>query len=389
MKKALWFRADAFLTVKRRETATHDQRLETHPAPIPVSVCMKPGVGRSRFCRSSDAGAEKAGPELRRQTPCLGLNGMVKKRRRESSMTEEKTFPSFGLEDTETDVWFEEKISRPTKSTLRIKIKNMLWSEKSAFQNIAVFETVGLGRMLVLDGIIMLTEFDEFAYHEMIVHVPLMTHPDPRDVLIIGGGDGGTVREVVKHPGVEHVHLCEIDRRVVEVSREFLPGLSEGLDDPRVECFFEDGAALAAERKNSYDVIIVDSSDPIGPAEVLFKEKFYRDMHDALRDGGIVVTQCESFFYHTNFIAGILNFVKSIFPVYGYYSTNVPTYPSGVIGFAFCSKKHHPLRSYDQARAVSLPNLKYYSPEMHRSAFVLPRFATSQMPEGVVNTTER
>ena len=303
-------------------------------------------------------------------------------------MAREETFPSYVLEDTETDLWFEEKLSKTTKSTLRIKIKNMLWSEKSDFQNIAVFETERLGRMLVLDGIIMLTEFDEFAYHEMIAHVPLLTHPDPKSVLVIGGGDGGTVREIVKHPGVEHVHLCEIDRRVVEVSREFLPRLSEGLDDPRVGCFFEDGAALAAERKNSYDVIIVDSSDPIGPAEVLFKEKFYRDMHDALRDGGIVVTQCESFYYHTGFIAGIMDFVRSIFPVYGYYSTNVPTYPSGVIGFAFCSKKHHPTRSYDKTRAAALPNLKYYSPEMHRSAFVLPRFVNSQMPDGVVNTME-
>ncbi len=300
-------------------------------------------------------------------------------------MSEQNKFPSFETVGTGMNLWFEEQMERKSSSNLRIKIRQTLWTETSEFQRIAVLETWGMGRMLVLDGIIMVTEFDESGYHEMISHPALLTHPNPKNVLVIGGGDGGTVREAVKHPGVEKVHLCEIDQRVVEVCKEFMPGIASGLKDPRVECFYEDGAAFVRNRPNTYDVILVDSSDPIGPAEVLFKEQFFRDLHASLKPDGIVVTQCESYFYHTDFIADILSSVMKIYPVCGYYSTTVPTYPSGVIGFSYCSRKPHPLDDLDVERAAKLPDLNYYSPALHNKAFVLPEFVRRKLPRGLAN----
>ena len=295
----------------------------------------------------------------------------------------EKDISFLPSQDGEMNLWFEEKFGLEFGANRRIKIARTLYGEKSPFQNIEVLETKGFGRMLVLDGIIMLTEFDEFAYHEMIVHVPLMTHPHPRDVLIIGGGDGGTVREILKHPSVERVHLCEIDKQVVEVCREYLPSLASELGNPRVTCFFEDGADFVALRKNAYDVIIIDSSDPVGPAQVLFKEPFYRNLYACAKEDGIVVAQGESFHYHTDLIAEILKFALKIFPKCGYYYTLVPTYPSGLIGFTFCSKRYDPLCEVDTARATFLKNIRYYSPSVHRAAFVLPEFVKQRFPQDV------
>jgi len=206
----------------------------------------------------------------------------------------------------------------------------------------------------------------------MIVHVALNVHPAPENVLVVGGGDGGTIREVVKHREVRSAHLCEIDKDVVRLCRKHFPAISSGLTDERVDIFYEDGAAFIEKRKNKYQVIIVDSSDPVGPAEVLFKEKFYRDMFEALSDDGIVVTQSESFQYHRKTIKEIASFSRKIFPYYHYYYTLVPTYPSGVIGFSFCSRKYHPLKDFKEERAVELPGLRYYTPEIHRAAFALP-----------------
>ena len=302
-------------------------------------------------------------------------------------MARNNSYPSFGERIADLDLWFEEKLEMNTHSTLRVKINRTLWTGQSSYQKIAILETKNLGRMLVLDGIIMLTEFDESAYHEMIAHVPLIVHPNPASVLVIGGGDGGTVREIVKHPQVQEVHLCEIDSMVVEVSREYLPGLASGFDDPRVTCFFEDGTSFIANAKNRYDVVIVDSSDPVGPAVKLFQEEFYKNLHGCLKQDGIAVTQCESYYYHGDFIHEVLSFSTKIFPVCGYYFTHVPTYPSGQIGFAFCSKKHNPVKRPDPAREKALPDLQYYSGSVHLASFVLPRFAARKMPPGVINET--
>ncbi|MBW2027909.1 MAG: polyamine aminopropyltransferase [Deltaproteobacteria bacterium] len=275
-----------------------------------------------------------------------------------------------------TELWFQDSIEFGHGCSLHIKIKNVLFHYKSKFQEIIIMETEKMGRMLAIDGITMLTEFDEFAYHEMIVHVPLLVHPDPRKVLVIGGGDGGTVREIIKHPEVQEVHVCEIDEEVVRACREYLPSLASSFDDPRVKVFYEDGAKYVKESPGSYDVIIVDSTDPLGPGQILFQREFYEDMKGALLDQGIAVTQCESMYLHQHVIRGVYSFAKDIFPRLGYYFTMVPTYPSGLIGFYFCSLSRDPVSDIDEDRARTLKGLKYYTPELHRSSFTLPRFAT-------------
>jgi spermidine synthase len=272
--------------------------------------------------------------------------------------------------------WFQDSIEFVPGCTLSVKIKDFLVRTRSKFQDIWVVETQGLGRMLVIDGVTMLTEFDEFAYHEMISHVPLLVHPKPSRVLVIGGGDGGVVREVLKHPEVESVHLCEIDKKVVDVCREYLPSQAGCLDDSRVKIFYEDGAKFVADRPGSYEVIIVDSTDPFGPGQVLFQRPFFLSMKKALTKDGIAVTQCESFHLHRQVIEGVFSFARKLYPVMGYYFTIVPTYPSGIIGFSFCSLGRDPIKDIDEARAKRLKDLRYYSPEIHRGAFSLPRFAS-------------
>ncbi len=277
--------------------------------------------------------------------------------------------------DQVLDLWFHDSIEFGHGCNLQIKIKNVLHHARSTYQQIAVLETEKLGRMLVIDGITMLTEFDEFAYHEMIAHVPLLTHPRPRRVLVIGGGDGGAVREVLKHREVECVHVCEIDEEVVRACREHLPSLASSFDDQRVKVFFRDGARYVAEHPKSYEIIIVDSTDPVGPGQILFQRPFYEDMKGALSEGGIAVTQCESFYLHQHVIQGVFAFAREVFPRLGYYYTLVPTYPSGLIGFYLCSLKEDPQREIDAKRLAALEPLKYYTPEIHRAAFALPAFA--------------
>lgn len=270
--------------------------------------------------------------------------------------------------------WFEEQLEVSLGRIFKVKCTKLLESVRSSFQKIDVYETVSFGKMLVHDDVIMVTEKDEAHYHEMIVHVALNTHPRPERVLVIGGGDGGTMREVMRHPEVRSAHLCEIDGEVVRVCRRHFPDLTRSFDDPRVELFFEDGAEFIRTHRDYYDVIIVDSSDPVGPAEVLFRREFYQGMHDALRPGGIAVTQSESFQYHAPVIAKVAAFSREIFPVYRYYYAAVPTYPSGLIGFSFCSKKYDPITDFDERRAMMLKGLTYYNAGIHRASFALPEF---------------
>jgi len=275
------------------------------------------------------------------------------------------------------NLWIKDKWDERKGRSISIKIKNKTYSCKSKYQNIDVYDTECFGRMLMLDNVIMLTEFDEFAYHEMIAHVPLNTHPDAKDVLIIGGGDGGTAREVLKHR-VENVDMCEIDEEVVEVSKEYLPFTSSSFDDPRLKLYFEDGANFVNKRKIEYDLIIIDSSDPIGPAEVLFKEKFYEDLSKALKNEGIAVSQSESMFYDKHTIKELFSFNKKIFPIVKYYYTLVPTYPSGTIGFSFCSKKYNPLVDFN---SNSIQGLKYYNKDIHKASFKVPEFISRTIKE--------
>ena len=278
--------------------------------------------------------------------------------------------------------WIRDKWA-PNGAAINVKVVKQLESYRSEFQKIDVYETAELGKMLLLDDIIMLTEYDEFAYHEMIAHPALHVHPQANKVLVIGGGDGGTVREILKHSDIREIHVCEIDKEVISVCRKHFPALASGFDDPKVTIFFEDGAVFISERKHEYDLIIVDSSDPIGPAEVLFQEQFYRNMFDALKEDGITVTQSEGMFFDRETIRKLFAFNRNIFPILYYYFTMVPTYPSGTIGFSFCSKKHHPIKDiYTKNRITT----KYYTRDIHKASFILPKFMEDIVQPGVLNT---
>ncbi|MFO7151825.1 MAG: polyamine aminopropyltransferase [Bacillota bacterium] len=267
------------------------------------------------------------------------------------------------------ELWFSEMQSENIKMSYRIK--NVLHTEKTKFQNLAVYETEEFGRMLVLDDVVQLTMKDEFVYHEMIAHVPLFTHGNPERVLIIGGGDGGTLREVLKHP-VKEAHLVDIDEKVIEASKNFFPELNVAFKDPRAKVLCEDGIAYVKRFKNYYDVIIVDSTDPVGPAVGLFRSDFYRDIFNALTEKGIFVAQTESPFFYEGLIKEVYNCVSEIFPYTALYTAVVPTYPGALWTFVMGSKQVDPHK-------VDLPQecgfkTKYYSPKVHRACLQLPPF---------------
>lgn len=277
------------------------------------------------------------------------------------------------------ELWFTENLEIAGGLRHQVRINRILHKEQTEFQELAIVETTDLGRMMVLDEVIMLTDLDECSYHEMITHVPLVAHGQADRVLVIGAGDGGAVREIVKHSNVREIHLVELDRRVVETSLEFLPDISSGYKDNRVKIHYQDGAAWVKEHRGAYDLIIVDSTDPVGPGKVLFENPFYSACRDALRPGGILITQAENFFLHLSIIKELLSFTRSLFPVASYYYTSVPTYPGGMIGFTFSSLGHGPLdRLSDPASESLLRSLeescRFYSRDMHRAAFALPAF---------------
>jgi spermidine synthase len=262
---------------------------------------------------------------------------------------------------------------------LSCKTRKTIHHEKSEYQEIAVIDTEQFGRMLLLDGVIQTTVEDEFIYHEMIAHVPLFAHKNPKKVLVVGGGDGGTIREIVKHPTVEKAVLVEIDDRVVEVSKEYLPEISCALDHEKVEVVIGDGIKYVKEKKNEFDVIIIDSTDPVGPAEGLFSADFYRSVHECLKEDGIMVAQAESPFFDRDFLKKILSNIGSSFALTRLYTGFVPTYPGGYWGFALGSKKYDPVE-IDPSRADGIET-RFYSPEIHKASFVLPRYVSWYLSE--------
>ncbi len=271
-------------------------------------------------------------------------------------------------------LWFTEKqLTEEGRETLSLglKIKSVLHREKSIYQELVVLESDHYGRVLVLDGVIQTTERDEFVYHEMIAHIPLLTHPDPRRVLIIGGGDGGTAREVLKHTSVEKVVLCEIDERVCAVSKEFLPTIGAKLDDDRLELIFADGIQYLAQRENEFDVIIVDAPDPEGPAVGLFEGSFYHSIHKALKEDGLFSAQSESPFHNKQLLGKIYTDVRKFFPITRCYLAFIPTYQSGMWSFILGSKRNDPL---GKIRDLEEIETRYYTPALHHACFVLPRF---------------
>ncbi len=273
------------------------------------------------------------------------------------------------------DLWFSEAHSPDVKFSIRVD--KQLYSAQSEFQRIDIFESPEFGRFLTLDGYMMLTEKDEFIYHEMITHPAMAVHPHARDILVIGAGDGGVIRELCRYDDVAHIDMVEIDPQVVEVCREFLPKTACSLDDPRVSIHYEDGLKFIRSKVDCYDLIIVDSTDPFGPGEGLFTREFYGNCSKALRSDGIMVNQHESPFYDADAVAcqrAHKRIVES-FPISKVYQAHIPTYPSGHWLFGFASKKYHPLRDLNEKRwnDRKLP-CWYYTTTLHKGAFYIPAY---------------
>ncbi|KXS97566.1 hypothetical protein AC578_9773 [Pseudocercospora eumusae] len=277
------------------------------------------------------------------------------------------------------DGWFREINDMWPGQAMTLKVNQVVHHEKSKYQDVLIFESSDYGMVLVLDNVIQCTERDEFSYQEMITHLGMFSHPKPKKVLVIGGGDGGVLREVVKHESVEEAVLCDIDEAVIRLSKKYLPGMSVGFQHPKVKVHVGDGFKFLADYKDSFDVIITDSSDPDGPAEALFQKPYFQLLHDALREGGVITTQgSENPWLHLSMIVDLKKSCKQVFPVAEYGWTTIPTYPSGQIGFMVCTKDgsrdvKKPLRCVSEEEEEKL--FKYYSSKVHEAAFVLPKFA--------------
>ncbi len=268
------------------------------------------------------------------------------------------------------ELWYTEYQTREIGITC--KISKTYYTGKSKFQDIALIETGQFGKMLVLDGMVQTTVKDEFVYHEMISHVPMCTHTNPEKILVIGGGDGGAIREAIKHKSVKKAVLVEIDGKVVEIAKKHLPEISCALDSEKVEVKVTDGIKYAKENKNTFDVVMVDSTDPVGPAAGLFDKDFYKSIYECLKEDGIFVAQTESPFFHKDLIKRVFDSVDRIFPIARLYTCSVPTYPSGYWSFTMGSKKYDPLLT-DISKIDGLQT-KYYNPKLHKACFVLPEF---------------
>ena len=259
---------------------------------------------------------------------------------------------------------------------IKYEVTKRLFFGESEFQKVEIVQTKGLGRMLLIDGLVMAAEIDEFIYHEMIAHVPLFAHPNPKRVLIVGGGDGGTAREVLRHSKVEKCDMVEIDELVVKACREHFPQTASGLTkDSRFQLHIADGVDFVAKAKEKYDLVIVDSTDPIGPAQPLFGKKFYSDVFDCLNGTGIVVSQAESPHSHLEMQQVMSKLLNELFPVVRYYNYTNMTYPVGYWSFSFASKGVHPLRDFPAEKVIdSGQSFQFYNADIHRAAFSLPNF---------------
>jgi spermidine synthase len=268
------------------------------------------------------------------------------------------------------EMWFHEKESEHLHVGHRVT--RVLFHGRSQYQEIAIIDTVEFGRMLVLDGIAQLSLRDEFVYHEMLAHVPLLAHPNPERVLVIGGGDGGTVREVLKHPEVGHVHLVEIDGQVIDACREFLPQLAHSLDNPRVSVHVADGIEFMQQQTDAFDVILVDSTDPLGPSEGLFTATFYADAATALRADGVLAVQSESPFFTPQLVQDVYRAIGSCFPEVRLYMATVPIYSLAPWSFTLASKRPQEAISFREAPEEM--HTKYYSSGIREACFCLPPY---------------
>ncbi len=266
------------------------------------------------------------------------------------------------------------------KTGLTVGVKKVLFSEQTPYQKVEVFETDAWGNLMTIDGMVMLSEKDEFVYHEMLSHVGMFAHPNPEKVLIIGGGDGGTAREVLRHPSVKVVDMVEIDEAVVRASKEFLPSVG-AWDDPRLTVHFEDGIAFVKAATNEYDVIIIDGSDPVGPAEGLFEKDFFEFCFNALTENGVLTGQTESPWVKEYYpsMKKVFNALTEVFDESAMYLGYIPLYPAGMWSFAYASKgiranDSEVLARVEQGLETFGNSLKYYNKDVHSASFALPNF---------------
>lgn len=273
------------------------------------------------------------------------------------------------------EMWFSDEHTDNVK--LSIRVEQQLFSAQSEFQRIDVLESKEFGRILVADGDLMLTEKDEFIYHEMITHVPMAVHPHVEQVLVIGGGDGGIVRELVKYDAIEKIDVVEADPLLVEVCRKFFPQMACSMNDPRVQIFNEDGLRFVRSKSDEYDLIIIDSPNPFGPGEGLFTKEFYGNCYNALHGDGVMINQHESPFYKEEAFQCQRMHKRIIesFPISKIYQAHIPSYPSGHWLFGFASKKYHPLNDLDGVTWTlkGIPT-RYYLPRLHQGMFALPAY---------------
>ncbi|HPH60877.1 MAG: polyamine aminopropyltransferase [Candidatus Cloacimonetes bacterium] len=265
---------------------------------------------------------------------------------------------------------------------LTFAVEQLLHTEQSAFQKIEVLQTPAFGKVLLLDDVLMLTETDEFTYHEMLAHPALFSHPEPQSVLIIGGGDCGTLTRVLQHSTVSRVLMVELDERVTRVSKRFFPQLAKAGDDPRAELLFADGIGFVRDTEEQFDVILIDSTDPVGPAEGLFREPFFADCRRALKPGGILCLQSESPWMPElgKVIGEVHRDLRSLFPLVRAYSAAIQTYQAGLWLFQLASTSPDPLAPEVGARisSAALPT-RYYNRDLHYAAFSLPTFVLEQL----------
>lgn len=281
------------------------------------------------------------------------------------------------------DLWYTENHTENVRFSIRVD--RQLASEQSDFQRIDIFESQEFGKILTLDGYLMVTEKDEYIYHEMITHIPMATNPDIRKVLVIGAGDGGTVRELTKYNCIEKIDMVEIDEMVVELCKKYIPQTACKLDDPRVNIHFQDGLRFVRSAEaGEYDLIIVDSTDPFGVGEGLFTKEFYGNCYKALSDDGILVNQHESTFYssYANSMKRAHSRIKQFFPTALVYQAHIPTYPSGHWLFGFASKKYDPRTDLKADWWNSLGiKTRYYNTILHQGCFAIPNNVRDELRE--------
>lgn len=265
-------------------------------------------------------------------------------------------------------------------------VDKIYFESKTEHQHLMIFHNAVFGRVMVLDGIVQTTEKDEFIYHEMLTHVPLLSHANAKRVLIIGGGDGGILREVCKHSSVEHITQVEIDQAVIDMAKEYLPAHSNGaFDDPRANIVIDDGIKFVTESNEKFDIIISDSTDPIGPGEVLFSSPFYQGCKRCLNDNGILVTQNGVAFMQPDEVTTTAKRLAPLFKDHSFYGAAVPTYIGGIMTFAWASDndKYRNLEPDTLCQRFEAAKIKtnYYNPEIHQASFALPQYIMNALKD--------